>query len=169
MTFDYNFTRMTSCWQRWLKFNNLLFCGSNCLINAFFLCTLHITSVGCQIWYHFNRPGHIFPLKYREGGVLKRAGHTEASVDLAVLAGLDPVAVLCEVVDDDDGSMARLRKLRQFAERENLKIISIADMIRYVVAFCKRYSKIHFMHVSCLDFAFNYSYHNLISPCCLIP
>ncbi|KAK6282332.1 hypothetical protein POUND7_016157 [Theobroma cacao] len=78
----------------------------------------------------FNRPGHIFPLKYREGGVLKRAGHTEASADLAMLAGLDPVAVLCEVVDDD-GSMARLPKLRQFAERENLKIISIADLIRY--------------------------------------
>lgn len=77
----------------------------------------------------FNRPGHIFPLKYREGGVLKRAGHTEASVDLAVLAGLDPVAVLCEVVDDD-GSMARLPKLREFAQRENLKIISIADLIR---------------------------------------
>ncbi|XP_027335250.1 bifunctional riboflavin biosynthesis protein RIBA 1, chloroplastic-like [Abrus precatorius] len=78
----------------------------------------------------FNRPGHIFPLKYREGGVLKRAGHTEASVDLAMLAGLDPVAVLCEVVDDD-GSMARLPKLRQFAERENLKIVSIADLTRY--------------------------------------
>ncbi|KAJ0039827.1 hypothetical protein Pint_27626 [Pistacia integerrima] len=78
----------------------------------------------------FNRPGHIFPLKYREGGVLKRAGHTEASVDLAVLAGLEPVAVLCEIVDDD-GSMARLPKLRQFAQAENLKIISIADLIRY--------------------------------------
>ncbi|GLT26088.1 hypothetical protein SLA2020_011750 [Shorea laevis] len=78
----------------------------------------------------FNRPGHIFPLKYREGGVLKRAGHTEAAVDLAMLAGLDPVGVLCEVVDDD-GSMARLPKLRQFAKRENLKIISIADLIRY--------------------------------------
>ncbi|XP_054803305.1 bifunctional riboflavin biosynthesis protein RIBA 1, chloroplastic-like [Prosopis cineraria] len=78
----------------------------------------------------FNRPGHIFPLKYREGGVLKRAGHTEASVDLAILAGLEPAAVLCEVVDDD-GSMARLPKLRQFAEHENLKIISIADLIRY--------------------------------------
>lgn len=94
----------------------------------------------------FNRPGHIFPLKYKEGGILKRAGHTEASVDLAVLAGLDPVAVLCEVVDDD-GSMARLPKLRQFAERENLKVISIADLIRYVVAFCERCSKIH-----CLNF-----------------
>ena len=79
----------------------------------------------------FNRPGHIFPLKYREGGVLKRAGHTEASVDLAMLAGLDPVAVLCEIVDDD-GSMARLPKLRQFVERENLKLISISDLIRYV-------------------------------------
>ncbi|CAL9001751.1 unnamed protein product [Prunus brigantina] len=78
----------------------------------------------------FNRPGHIFPLKYREGGVLKRAGHTEASVDLAMLAGQDPVAVLCEIVDDD-GSMARLPKLRQFARAENLKIISIADLIRY--------------------------------------
>ncbi|XP_014519170.1 bifunctional riboflavin biosynthesis protein RIBA 1, chloroplastic [Vigna radiata var. radiata] len=78
----------------------------------------------------FNRPGHIFPLKYRDGGVLKRAGHTEASVDLAVLAGMDPVAVLCEIVDDD-GSMARLPKLRQFAERENLKVVSIADLIRY--------------------------------------
>ncbi|CAL9122846.1 unnamed protein product [Musa textilis] len=79
----------------------------------------------------FNRPGHIFPLKYREGGVLKRAGHTEASVDLAILAGLPPVGVLCEIVDDDDGSMARLPKLREFAKEENLKIISIADLIRY--------------------------------------
>lgn len=78
----------------------------------------------------FNRPGHIFPLKYREGGVLKRAGHTEASLDLAVLAGLSPAAILCEIVDDD-GSMARLPKLREFAKAENLKIISIADLIRY--------------------------------------
>ncbi|XP_023750741.2 bifunctional riboflavin biosynthesis protein RIBA 1, chloroplastic-like [Lactuca sativa] len=78
----------------------------------------------------FNRPGHIFPLRYREGGVLKRAGHTEASVDLAMLAGFDPVAVICEVVDDD-GSMARLPKLRKFVEKENMKIISIADLIRY--------------------------------------
>ncbi|KAK3121997.1 hypothetical protein QOZ80_8BG0663780 [Eleusine coracana subsp. coracana] len=79
----------------------------------------------------FNRPGHIFPLKYREGGVLKRAGHTEASVDLAMLAGLPPVAVLCEIVDDNDGSMALLPKLQEFAKKENLKIISIADLIRY--------------------------------------
>lgn len=80
----------------------------------------------------FNRPGHIFPLKYREGGVLKRAGHTEASVDLAMLAGLPPVGVLCEIVDEDDGSMARLPKLREFAKKENLKIITIADLIRHM-------------------------------------
>ncbi|KAH9619127.1 hypothetical protein KSS87_009590 [Heliosperma pusillum] len=78
----------------------------------------------------FNRPGHIFPLKYQEGGVLKRAGHTEASVDLAMLAGLNPVGVICEIVDDD-GSMARLPRLREFAKQENLKIVSIADLIRY--------------------------------------
>ncbi|KAL9238343.1 hypothetical protein vseg_012776 [Gypsophila vaccaria] len=78
----------------------------------------------------FNRPGHIFPLKYREGGVLKRAGHTEASVDLAMLAGLNPAGVICEIVDDD-GSMARLPRLREFARKENIKIVSIADLIRY--------------------------------------
>lgn len=78
----------------------------------------------------FNRPGHVFPLKYREGGVLKRAGHTEASADLTMLAGLSSSAVLCEIVDDD-GSMARLPKLREFAKRENLKIVTIADLIRY--------------------------------------
>ncbi|KAL0384436.1 UNVERIFIED_CONTAM: Bifunctional riboflavin biosynthesis protein RIBA 1, chloroplastic [Sesamum radiatum] len=64
------------------------------------------------------------------GGVLKRAGHTEAAVDLSVLAGLEPVGVLCEVVDDD-GSMARLPRLREFAQQEKLKIVSIADLIRY--------------------------------------
>ncbi|XAR53034.1 3,4-dihydroxy-2-butanone-4-phosphate synthase [Bertholletia excelsa] len=78
----------------------------------------------------FNCPGHIFPLKCRECGVLKRAGHTEASIDLAVLADLDPVAVLCEIVDED-GSMARLPKLVKFAELHNLKSISIADLVRY--------------------------------------
>jgi 3,4-dihydroxy 2-butanone 4-phosphate synthase/GTP cyclohydrolase II len=78
----------------------------------------------------FNRPGHIFPLKYRDGGVLKRAGHTEAALDLSMLAGLGPAGVLCEIVDDD-GSMARLPRLQQFAQKENLKIVSIADLIRY--------------------------------------
>jgi 3,4-dihydroxy 2-butanone 4-phosphate synthase / GTP cyclohydrolase II len=77
-----------------------------------------------------SRPGHIFPLRYREGGVLKRAGHTEASVDLARLAGLYPAGVLCETVNDD-GSMARLPDLIAFAEQHGLKIISIADLIAY--------------------------------------
>ncbi|KAH0908918.1 hypothetical protein HID58_032239 [Brassica napus] len=66
----------------------------------------------------FIRPGHIFPLKYREGGVLRRAGHTEASLDLTVLAGLEPVGVLCEIVDDD-GSMARLPKLREYRRKRD--------------------------------------------------
>ena len=76
------------------------------------------------------RPGHIFPLRYRDGGVLKRAGHTEASVDLARLAGCYPAGVLSEVVNDD-GSMARLPALEQFAADHGLQIISIADLIRY--------------------------------------
>jgi 3,4-dihydroxy 2-butanone 4-phosphate synthase / GTP cyclohydrolase II len=77
-----------------------------------------------------SRPGHIFPLRYREGGVLKRAGHTEASVDLARLAGLYPAGVLCETVNDD-GTMARLPDLVTFARRHDLKVISIADLIAY--------------------------------------
>jgi 3,4-dihydroxy 2-butanone 4-phosphate synthase/GTP cyclohydrolase II len=76
------------------------------------------------------RPGHIFPLRYRDGGVLKRAGHTEASVDLARLAGCYPAGVLAEVVNDD-GSMARLPSLERFAADHGLQVISIADLIRY--------------------------------------
>ncbi|MCZ7526075.1 MAG: bifunctional 3,4-dihydroxy-2-butanone-4-phosphate synthase/GTP cyclohydrolase II [Acidimicrobiia bacterium] len=76
------------------------------------------------------RPGHIFPLRYREGGVLKRAGHTEAAVDLARLAGLYPAGVLAEVVNDD-GTMARLPQLERFAAEHGLQLISIADLIRY--------------------------------------
>jgi 3,4-dihydroxy 2-butanone 4-phosphate synthase/GTP cyclohydrolase II len=76
------------------------------------------------------RPGHIFPLRYREGGVLKRAGHTEAAVDLARLAGLSPAGVLAEVVNDD-GSMQRLPQLEKFAAEHDLQLISIADLIRY--------------------------------------
>jgi 3,4-dihydroxy 2-butanone 4-phosphate synthase / GTP cyclohydrolase II len=76
------------------------------------------------------RPGHIFPLRYREGGVLKRAGHTEAAVDLARLAGLQPAGVLAEVVNDD-GTMARLPELERFAGEHGLQLISIADLIRY--------------------------------------
>src|SRR5262249_9001600 len=76
------------------------------------------------------RPGHIFPLRYREGGVLKRAGHTEAAVDLSRLAGLQPAGVLAEVVNDD-GTMARLPELERFSEKHGLQLISIADLIRY--------------------------------------
>lgn len=78
----------------------------------------------------FVRPGHIFPLEAKPGGVLRRAGHTEATVDLARLAGLYPAGVLCEVLNDD-GSMARVPELMQFAERHHLKIITIADLIAY--------------------------------------
>lgn len=76
------------------------------------------------------RPGHIFPLRYVPGGVLRRAGHTEASVDLARLAGLYPAGVVCEVVNED-GSMARLPDLERFAEEHGLLVISIADLIGY--------------------------------------
>jgi len=76
------------------------------------------------------RPGHIFPLRAMEGGVLRRAGHTEAAVDLARLAGFAPVGVLCEILADD-GHMARLPRLEVFAGEHGLRIISIADLIRY--------------------------------------
>lgn len=77
-----------------------------------------------------RRPGHIFPLRAREGGVLKRAGHTEAAVDLAKLAGLYPAGVICEI-QNPDGSMARLPELIEYAQKYDLKIISIADLISY--------------------------------------
>ena len=76
------------------------------------------------------KPGHIFPLKAREGGVIRRAGHTEASVDLPRLAGLKPAGVLVEIMSDD-GSMARLPELRKFADKFQLKLISIKDLIAY--------------------------------------
>lgn len=76
------------------------------------------------------RPGHIFPLRAVKGGVLRRAGHTEASVDLARLAGFYPAGVLCEIMDSD-GRMARLPKLREIAKQFNLKIITIKDLIEY--------------------------------------
>ncbi len=76
------------------------------------------------------RPGHIFPLEARPGGVLKRAGHTEAAIDLAVTAGLHPSGILCEIMDED-GSMARLPRLREIADQHGLKLVSIADLIAY--------------------------------------
>ena len=78
----------------------------------------------------FRRPGHIFPLRYKEGGVLRRAGHTEGSIDLARIAGFYPAAVICEIINDD-GTMARLPELMEFAQKHDMKIISIADLIEY--------------------------------------
>ncbi|MFW5838806.1 MAG: bifunctional 3,4-dihydroxy-2-butanone-4-phosphate synthase/GTP cyclohydrolase II [Bacillota bacterium] len=78
----------------------------------------------------FNKPGHIFPLIAQQGGVLKRSGHTEASVDLAKLAGLKPAGVICEIMNDD-GTMARLDDLIPYAKKHNLKLITIADLIKY--------------------------------------
>lgn len=76
------------------------------------------------------RPGHVFPLRAREGGVLLRAGQTEAGVDLARMAGLSPGAVICEIMNDD-GTMARVPQLIEFCERHNLKMISVAELIRH--------------------------------------
>ena len=78
----------------------------------------------------FSRPGHVFPLAYRDGGVLKRAGHTEAAVDLARLAGLRPAGVICEIAADD-GEMARLPRLLEFAAERNLLVLAISDLIAY--------------------------------------
>ena len=80
--------------------------------------------------WEITRPGHVFPLRYREGGVLVRRGHTEAAVDLAKLAGLTPAGVLVEVVNDD-GTMKRGQELRDFADEHGLAMISIEDLVRY--------------------------------------
>lgn len=78
----------------------------------------------------FNRPGHVFPLEYKKGGVLVRAGHTEAAVDLARLAGFYPAGVICEIMNDD-GSMARVPELKVYIKKHGLKLITIADLIDY--------------------------------------
>src|ERR1700738_2729458 len=77
-----------------------------------------------------GRPGHIFPLKAKKGGVLRRAGHTEATIDLARLAGFEPAGVLVEIMNED-GSMARLPQLREIAAKFDFKLISIKDLIEY--------------------------------------
>lgn len=78
----------------------------------------------------FKKPGHIFPLLARKGGVLVRAGHTEASVDLAILAGLNPAGVICEIMNED-GTMSRVPELMDFVQEHNLKIVTIAELIAY--------------------------------------
>ena len=77
-----------------------------------------------------KRPGHVFPLEAKDGGVLRRAGHTEAAVDLSVLAGQGPAGAICEIINED-GSMARLPQLTEFCKEHGLKLISIADLINY--------------------------------------
>ena len=77
-----------------------------------------------------GRPGHIFPLRAKKGGVLRRAGHTEATIDLARLAGFEPAGVLVEIMNED-GTMARLPELREIAKRFDLKLISIKELIEY--------------------------------------
>src|SRR5690606_28502296 len=78
----------------------------------------------------FNRPGHIFPLIAKKGGVLRRAGHTEAAVDLARLAGAKPAGIICEIMNDD-GTMARVNDLEITAEKFGLKMITIQQLIEY--------------------------------------
>lgn len=78
-----------------------------------------------------NRPGHVFPLRARKGGVLERGGHTEASVDLARLAGFKPYGVLCEITNPD-GSMARLPELARYAKAHDMTIVSIGDLVEYL-------------------------------------
>jgi 3,4-dihydroxy 2-butanone 4-phosphate synthase/GTP cyclohydrolase II len=82
---------------------------------------------------HFVRPGHVFPLRARDGGVLQRRGHTEAAVDLARLAGCAPVAVICEVLHDD-GSPARLPYLQLFAQEHRIAMVSVAQLVEYRAA-----------------------------------
>ena len=86
------------------------------------------------------RPGHVVPLRARAGGVLRRPGHTEAAIDLAVLAGLRPVGVLCELVNDD-GTMKRRPDLEQFAAEHHLALITIEDLVTYLGTYSRRWAE----------------------------
>ncbi|MFO7818703.1 MAG: 3,4-dihydroxy-2-butanone-4-phosphate synthase, partial [Halanaerobacter sp.] len=88
-----------------------------------------------------SKPGHIFPLAAKEGGVLRRAGHTEAAVDLAKLAGLYPAGVICEIMSDD-GTMAKGKELEEFTKKHDLKFITIADLIEYRMQESKLISRV---------------------------
>ena len=90
--------------------------------------TAHVLADSATEPWEITRPGHVFPLRYREGGVLARRGHTEAAVDLARMAGLTPAGVLVEVVNDD-GTMKRAAELREFADEHGLAMISIEDLV----------------------------------------
>src|SRR5258706_2636478 len=104
-----------------------------------------------------GRPGHIFPLRAKKGGVLRRAGHTEASIDLARLAGFEPAGVLVEIMNDD-GTMARLPELKKVAERFDFKLISIKDLIEYRL---KRDSLIE--EIVRVDLPTKYGHFNLVA------
>lgn len=92
--------------------------------------TIRIMAAPTAVPDDLVQPGHVFPLRARPGGVLQRAGHTEAAVDLVTLAGCRPIGVICEIMNDD-GSMARLPELKKFARKHRLKICTIADLIEY--------------------------------------
>ncbi|QQZ08421.1 3,4-dihydroxy-2-butanone-4-phosphate synthase [Heyndrickxia vini] len=92
--------------------------------------TIQSLANGNTIASDFKRPGHVFPLIAKDGGVLKRAGHTEAAVDLAKLAGASPAGVICEIIKED-GTMARVNDLRIIADQFQLKMITIQDLINY--------------------------------------
>ncbi len=99
-------------------------------------------------------PGHVFPIRAQEGGVLKRAGHTEASVDLAKLCHLTPAAVICEIMNED-GTMARVPELREFAKKHNIKMGTIADLIEFRIqneSFVEILKKESFSSQMCSDF-----------------
>ena len=93
-------------------------------------CTMQVMASPTAVAEDLVQPGHVFPLRARPGGVLQRAGHTEAAVDLAQLAGCRPIGVLCEILKDD-GSMARLPDLVKFARKHKLKLATIEDLIKY--------------------------------------
>jgi 3,4-dihydroxy 2-butanone 4-phosphate synthase/GTP cyclohydrolase II len=92
--------------------------------------TVHVATTEGTVPRDLARPGHVFPLRARAGGVLVRAGHTEAAVDLARIAGLKPAGVICEILNED-GTMARVPELTKFARKHKLLMITIADLIRY--------------------------------------
>src|SRR5881396_4264317 len=92
--------------------------------------TIHVLAEPTALPEDLVQPGHVFPLRAKPGGVLQRAGHTEAAVDLVKLAGCRPIGVICEIMSDD-GSMARLPELRKFAKKHRLKICTIADLIHF--------------------------------------
>jgi len=106
---------------------------------------------------HFRRPGHIFPLRTVEGGVLRRAGHTEATVDLARLAGLYPAGMCCEIMADD-GHMMRTPELKKFAKKHGLNIITIADLIEY-----RKHTETFVHRISDVDFPSKYGHFRLLA------